>query len=154
VTGVRRVLFRSILQAKIVSTQNWLNKNAIENNLALAEFSVFSQWGDDGIIDFLAQYLDFDHQTFLEFGVENYEEANTRFLLINRNWSGFVIDGSKNHLETIKNSELFWKHELTAACQFITKENINQIKQQINQNIVFKKIIICFLYKILVLIFK
>lgn len=119
-----------ILQAKLVSTQNWLNKDAIESNLALAEFSVFSQWGDDGIIDFLAQYLDFDHQTFLEFGVENYEEANTRFLLINRNWSGLVIDGSKNHLETIKNSELFWKHELTAACQFITKENINQIIEE------------------------
>jgi hypothetical protein len=116
-----------ILQAKLVSNQHWLNKESIVKNLTSAEFSVFSQWGDDGIIDFLAQYLDFDHQTFLEFGVENYEESNTRFLLMNRNWSGFVIDGSKTHVQSIKNSELFWKHELTAVCQFITKENINQI---------------------------
>ncbi|MFY8189578.1 MAG: hypothetical protein ACOVK9_01330 [Bacteroidia bacterium] len=116
-----------ILHAKLLSQNNLINQSEIYKNLQKAEFSVFSQWGDDGIIDFLAQYLEFEHSTFLEFGVENYAEANTRFLLMNRNWTGFVIDGSEKNISTIKNSELYWKHELTATCNFITKENINDI---------------------------
>ncbi len=119
-----------ILQAKLLSHHNFSNKDTILKNLAVAEFSVFSQWGDDGIIDFLTQYLDFEHESFLEFGVENYEESNTRYLLISRNWKGFVIDGSIDHVNTIKKSDLYWQHELTAACHFITKENINQIIQE------------------------
>ena len=118
---------QKILQAQILSALNSNKESAILHQLQVAEFSVFSQWGDDGIIDFLTQYLEFEHKTFLEFGVENYAEANTRFLLMNRNWTGFVIDGSEKNISTIKNSELYWKHELTAACNFITKENINDI---------------------------
>jgi hypothetical protein len=118
---------QKILQAQILSALNSNKESAILHQLQVAEFSVFSQWGDDEIIDFLAQYLEFEHKTFLEFSVENYAEANTRFLLMNRNWTGFVIDGSEKNISTIKNSELYWKHELTAACNFITKENINDI---------------------------
>lgn len=116
-----------MLHAKLLSQNNFTNQREIYNNIQIAEFSVFSQWGDDGIIDFLSQYLDFEHQTFLEFGVENYEEANTRFLLMHRNWRGFVIDGSENNITAIKNSDLYWKHELSAVASFITKENINQL---------------------------
>src|SRR5579859_5594583 len=56
------------------------------------EFKVFSQWGDDGIIQYLVNRLDIPNQTFIEFGTENYTESNTRFLLINNNWSGLVMD--------------------------------------------------------------
>jgi hypothetical protein len=33
---------------------------------------------------------------FVEFGVENYKESNTRYLLMNNNWTGLVIDGDEN----------------------------------------------------------
>ena len=39
---------------------------------------------------------------FIEFGVENYEEANTRFLMENNNWSGLIIDSSLENVEHIK----------------------------------------------------
>ena len=32
---------------------------------------------------------------FCKFGVEDYQESNTRFLLTNNQWSGLVIDGDK-----------------------------------------------------------
>jgi hypothetical protein len=56
---------------------------------------VSSQWGQDGIIDWLIERAEIppDAQTFIEFGVEEYRQSNTRFLLQNRNWRGFIMDG-------------------------------------------------------------
>src|SRR5262245_62459915 len=47
-------------------------------------FSVFSQWDDDGIISWLVDVLPELPKAFVEFGVENYRQSNTRFLLRHR----------------------------------------------------------------------
>jgi hypothetical protein len=95
------------------------------------EFKIFSQWGEDGIIQYLVNNVEIRNETFIEFGVENYEEANTKFLLMRNNWSGFVIDSSEKNVESIKNSELCWRHDLKYKMAFITAENINElIKEQ------------------------
>src|SRR5687767_11515119 len=91
------------------------------------EFQVFSQWGDDGIIQYLISKIDIPNKTFIEFGVENYKESNTRFLLINNNWSGLVIDGSKNNIDFIKQDIISWGFDIHAKHAFITKENINEL---------------------------
>lgn len=91
------------------------------------EFKVFSQWGDDGIIQWLANNLDFPNKTFVEFGVENYRESNTRFLMMNNNWSGLVMDGSESNVSQIINSEYYWKYTLSAKSAFIDKDNINNL---------------------------
>ena len=91
------------------------------------EFKVFSQWGDDGIIQWLVNNLDFPSRTFVEFGVEKYRESNTRFLMMNNNWSGLVMDGSESNVAQIVHSEYFWKYELTARAAFIDKDNINSL---------------------------
>src|SRR5271163_2747064 len=65
------------------------------DSLADAEFRIFSQWGEDGIIEWLIQQLPIAHETFIEFGVGGYFEANTRFLLTNRNWRGLILDSSE-----------------------------------------------------------
>lgn len=93
------------------------------------EFKVFSQFGDDGIIQYLIQNLDIKNKTFCEFGVEDYRESNTRFLLINNHWTGLVIDGSRKNIRKIKNSEYYWKYNVEALCTFVTKDNINEILQ-------------------------
>jgi hypothetical protein len=97
--------------------------------LSAHEFKVYSQYGDDGIIDFLIRTLDIDARTFVEFGVENYREANTRYLLVRRNWKGLVIDGSARNIDEIRTDEIYWKHNLTAVAAFVTKENINDLLQ-------------------------
>jgi hypothetical protein len=89
-----------------------------------AEFSVFSQWGDDGIIQYIIDKIDISNEFFVEFGVENYLESNTRYLLMNNNWSGLIMDGSTKHVEDIKSAPYFWKHDLQAVQSFITCENI------------------------------
>jgi len=96
-------------------------------SLSEVEFKVFSQWGDDGIIQWLASNLEFPDKTFVEFGVENYRESNTRFLMMNNNWSGLVMDGSESNVSQIINSEYFWKFNLSAKAVFIDTDNINSL---------------------------
>ena len=60
------------------------------------EFKIFSQWGDDGIIQYLIRTIRIENETFIEFGVGDYEVSNTRFLLMNNNWSEFILDGSQS----------------------------------------------------------
>jgi hypothetical protein len=126
------VLTEQIEQTKILAAQPTVRefrnlKEAIQ--LARAEFRVFSQFGDDGIIQYILSRLDLptaEHR-FIEFGVEDYREANTRFLLVNDNWSGLIMDGSEHYISCIRNEQIYWRHDLTALTRFITRENINSI---------------------------
>jgi hypothetical protein len=117
-----------ILSGKILAHQN--SKFIRVKNLSELEFSVFSQWGEDGIIDWLIGKIPNIHNTFIEFGVEDYTESNTRFLLKNRNWSGLVIDGSYQNIDKIKNQDIYWRHSLVAKHAFIDCENINELMSE------------------------
>lgn len=114
-----------ILKGKILSEIN--HQKEFSSILANYEFKVFSQWGDDGIIQHLIKNIEIPYKTFVEFGVENYTEANTKFLLINDNWRGLILDGSEKHMKSVIESDLYWKYDLTAKAVFITAENINQL---------------------------
>jgi hypothetical protein len=92
-----------------------------------AEFRVFSQWGEDGIIQYLVRHVPIERPLFVEFGVENYVESNTRFLLTNNQWSGLVIDGSEENITYIRRDPIYWATNLKAEHSFITRENINEI---------------------------
>lgn len=97
------------------------------NDLSDVEFKVYSQWGEDGIIDWLVERIQPQTSAFIEFGVENYREANTRFLLENRNWRGLIMDGSAEHMASVRAEELYWRYDLTAASHFITRENVDDL---------------------------
>lgn len=116
-----------INQGKILSTLNANKKNAVLNDY---EFKVFSQWGEDGIIQHLIQSLDIKNKTFIEFGVEDFTESNCRFLLMKDNWRGFVIDASQININKIKQSYFYWRYDLNAHLAFITKSNINKILKE------------------------
>ena len=118
-----------ILLGNIIS-QN--NKKKNKDNISSYEFSVFSQWGDDGIIDYLINNLDIKNKSFIEFGVQDYTECNTKLLLMNKNWRGLIIDESQDFIDKIKKSDLYWRYDLTAIRSFITKKNINNIFKENN----------------------
>lgn len=88
------------------------------------EFKVFSQWGEDGIIQKLVRSVPIANRTFIEFGVEDFWESNCRFLLMKDNWSGFVIDGSPANVERIRSQYWFWKYDLQARAAFVDIGNI------------------------------
>ena len=97
------------------------------NVLSDYEFKVFSQWGEDGIIQHLTRNLVIANRTFIEFGVEDFFESNCRFLLMKDHWNGFVIDGSETNIERLRSAYFFWRHPLQAKASFITKENVRAL---------------------------
>jgi hypothetical protein len=101
--------------------------NIAASQVATAEFQVFSQWGEDGILQHLLRHVPVSKKIFVEFGVENYKESNTRFLLTNDNWSGLVMDGSLDNIEYIRHDSIYWRHNLKASHAFITRENIDDL---------------------------
>jgi len=94
------------------------------------EFQVFSQWGEDGLIHFLTEKVRSPSRKFVEFGVEDYQESNTRFLLTHKDWAGLVLDSSEENIAKIRSAEFYWKHNLKAFRSMITAENINSVLRE------------------------
>lgn len=116
-----------ILQGRALSRYN--SDRAPLGRLQDAEFKVFSQFGEDGILQYLVHETGItrDETTFVEFGVQDYLESNTRFLLMNDHWRGLIIDGSKEFMDQVRRGDIFWRHDLTAINAWIDRENINQL---------------------------
>ncbi|WP_245901634.1 hypothetical protein [Chitinophaga ginsengisoli] len=114
-----------LLLGTLLARQN--KELPVIDNISSAEFKVFSQTGDDGIIQYLINKVYIPETTFIEFGVENYVESNTRFLLKYNNWSGLVIDGSGKSIRYIMSDDIYYQHDLKAVQAFITAENINDL---------------------------
>jgi hypothetical protein len=92
-----------------------------------AEFRVFSQWGEDGLIQHLIDRVPVPNKVFVEFGVENYVESNTRYLVINGRWSGLVMDGSAANIDFIQRDPISWACDVKSVSAFIARENINEL---------------------------
>ena len=93
-------------------------------------FKVFSQWDEDGIIQYLIHQVCIENKTFIEFGVENYEESNTRFLMLNNHWQGLVLDACPADLEYIRSDRIHWQYDLQVKDAWITRENIDSLLSQ------------------------
>jgi|CXWL01.1.fsa_nt_gi hypothetical protein len=117
----RQLVLQALTTAKMNRSLQQLD------GLHAAEFCGFSQWGEDGIIDWLVERLPGIPPTFVEFGVEDYRESNTRLLLHLRNWRGLVMDGSADHISDIRSQEIYWRHDLIAKCAFIDRDNVNSL---------------------------
>lgn len=88
-------------------------------------FKVFSQGNEDGLIQYLINQVEIKNKTFIEFGVEDYSECNTKFLLLHDGWSGLVMDGSFKSMNDLKRRKLYLMRHFDSKGVFITKENIN-----------------------------
>ena len=128
----KKKFYNSLLLKKI----NILLKHSFENsylqkkklNKDLNEFEIqgYSQFGEDGLIRYLTEHLNISKKVFVELGVENYEEANTRMLL-EYNWTGLVVEGNREYCNHILDQEYVYKNSLKCENAFITKENINHL---------------------------
>lgn len=111
--------------------QSELNRTkAFIDDLSEVEFSAFSQFGDDGIIQYLTQHVDTPNKLFVEFGVEDYRESNTRFLTLHDRWKGLVIDSNSENVESIRKDPISWSNHIEAVHSLVTQENINDILTQ------------------------
>lgn len=116
---------QKLLLGQLINKQIERVKSA--QNFSEIEFKVYSQGGDDGIIQYLIHNVPITKEIFIEFGVEDYIESNTRFLTMNNNWKGLIIDGGRKNIEFVKKQAIYRRHELTAVSCFLTRENVNQV---------------------------
>lgn len=115
------------LQLQLARVELRLRQLEAPQSIEQAEMCVFSQWGEDGIIQWLIEQVGVRSRRFIEFGVENYLESNTRFLLLNNDWDGLVIDGDASNIRFVREDPISWRHNLTAVQAFVTAENINAL---------------------------
>lgn len=92
-----------------------------------AAFQVFSQFGEDGIIQHLIERVPIENDLFIEFGVEDYRESNTRFLLQYSNGRGVIADAEPGARTFLDAKGLYGWHEISFVQSFITVENINEL---------------------------
>lgn len=83
-------------------------------DINLFERTIYSQNGEDGIIEAIFGAVGTTNKFFVELGVEDGRECNTRHLLEDRAWQGVMIDCIDNDHTLIKK-------------EFINAENINEI---------------------------
>jgi hypothetical protein len=107
-----------------------LQRDRRSDRLADYEFKVFSQWGEDGILQHLTTHLAIANRTFIEFGVEDFFESNCRYLLMKDQWSGFVIDGSPANIARLRRSYFYWMYPLESLASFITRDNVGALLEQ------------------------
>ena len=91
------------------------------------ECKIFSQNGEDGIINFLRKSLNIENPNFVEIGVGDYSEANTRFLYEIKNSKGTIIDVMDDLENKVKKNISLWKGDLNVCQEKIESENINYV---------------------------
>jgi len=102
------------------------NKNRYEEitDLTEAEVKIFSQNGEDGIIDYLVNMLKLNEKNFVEIGVGNYRESNTRFLYNKYHPKGLIVDYIDDMEKKVKPFVNLWKGDLRICNKQINSENI------------------------------
>jgi len=86
---------------------NWIDQ------IGQHECKVFSQNGEDGVIEFIFANIGTTNKRYVEFGCDGGHECQARYLTEQCGWSGLLMDGGD------------WGPSVTK--EFITAENVNDI---------------------------
>ena len=70
--------------------------------LSDVDYKIFSQNGEDGILDYILHRLNIEKPKFIEIGVGEYIEANTRFIFERCSPKGAIIDCIENLEQKVK----------------------------------------------------
>ncbi len=95
------------------------------------EYEIFSQCGEDGIINEIFNRIGLTNRYFVEFGAGNGIQNNSAALIL-RNWYGLWIDADPKNAEIIQNKykQVINRRQLTFLQAFITTENIEDLFKQ------------------------
>lgn len=114
----------SLGQASIIASR--AHSEQFEN-LWDAEVKVYSQWGEDGILDYIFRRLEIPKPKVIEVGAGDFTECNSRFLAENLNASVVAIDIRDDLIEAISKTNLIWKTHILGIQTWVTSSNINKL---------------------------
>lgn len=133
-------LSREIVFIKEVLVENYFQQNVLNNpkysdpkKLNRYEYNIFSQSGEDGILEEIFRRIGHTNKFFVEFGVSNGLENCTAALLLSE-WKGVWIEGSDSFKKQIdKNFKFYIENKyLKVKNAFITAENIESLFEEEN----------------------
>jgi len=101
-------------------------------NISNTEFKIYSQNGEDGLLDYLTYSLGIERPKFLEIGIGDYSESNTRFIFERTSPKGMVIDCIDDLEKKINNRIKIWKGDLKIINKMIDPNDILKILNQNN----------------------
>ena len=101
------------------------NKINSIKNLDEISFKVFSQNNEDAILEYLILSLKLKDIKFIEIGIEDYSESNTRYIYEKYNCDGLIIDNTSNLISKVSKHLSLWKGNLAIEENFINIENVN-----------------------------
>lgn len=90
-------------------------------------FRTFSQFGEDGVIQRLISRVPDLDQRFVEIGVEDYSESNTRLLAEKDNWRGLIIDSGDEARGFLQRTGLGMMRSVDFCQSYVTAENVNDV---------------------------
>ena len=97
-----------------------------------AEVKVFSQNGEDGIIDYLIKKLRISKPNFIEIGIGDYSEANTRYIYETNYGKGIVVDLIEDLKEKVSKNVSIWRGNLEIIEKKVNSKNINDLFKKID----------------------
>jgi hypothetical protein len=103
------------------------NRYPAETPLAEVGFRVYSQSSEDGVIQHLIRHVPIENEFFVEFGVEDYSESNTRFLLEHNDWRGLILDMEDSADAFLRSRNLHLLHTIDFRKAAISAENVEQV---------------------------
>jgi hypothetical protein len=95
-------------------------------DIHVAEFTAFSQFGEDGILQWLLKRVDVA-PTFVELGSADYSESNTRFLAQVFGWRGLIVDGSAANVQAAREQWWFERRDVQAIAAFVSVESASDL---------------------------
>lgn len=104
-------------------------------DLREAELKVFSQWGEDGILDYICYKLSIHKPRMLEFGVGDFSECNSRFLVENRNASVVLVDSHPGLRRFVESQDCYWKSTVIPLNEWITRVNAQALLEGATEKI-------------------
>lgn len=104
----------------------WLATQEL-GDLRDAAHRVYSQFGEDGVLQYVLGRVPLERKRFIEFGVQDYRESNTRFLLEKDFWEGIIVDPLPAAGEFLRRSNLMGMRTIHCLQSMVTVENINEL---------------------------
>jgi hypothetical protein len=116
-----------LLVATIEFGENYnKNKNMENYTLLNSRKNVYSQNGEDGVIELLTDFLGIKAGTFCEFGAwDGKHLSNTYNLLENKNWKGVYIEGDKDKYTDLLKLKGQYGDRLETICSYVDYKGEN-----------------------------
>jgi hypothetical protein len=121
-------IFKKSFDRKVfmMGTAHILNIRKNYDNIKRLEdvdYKIFSQNGEDGILDYLLTCLKIDKPKFIEIGVGDYHESNTRFIFERTSCKGLIIDIIEDFKKKVSQNTKVWSGDLNILSKKIDSEN-------------------------------